>query len=49
MVKNAATMETNNAIMTANALKNMPAPVVGVKEITRVQKRVSVKEKTSMI
>jgi hypothetical protein len=49
MVKNAATMETNNAIMTANALKNMPAPVVGVKEITRVQKRVSVKEKVSSL
>jgi hypothetical protein len=42
--KNAATSEINQSIAFANAIKNMPQPVVGVKEITRVQKRVSIKE-----
>jgi predicted nucleic acid-binding Zn-ribbon protein len=44
LVTNTLTQETNQSIMTANMLKNMPQPVVSVKEITNIQKSVQVKE-----
>jgi DNA repair exonuclease SbcCD ATPase subunit len=42
-----ATQETNQAVATANSIKNMPAPIVSAVEMTKVQGRVKVKEKLS--
>lgn len=47
--KNAATSEINQTLAFTNALKSMPTPVVSVKEISKVQKRVSVKEQISRV
>lgn len=49
LAKNAATQETNNAIIFANAIKNMPRPVVGWAEGKRVRDAVEFKEKISRI
>lgn len=48
-VKNMAVEQTNNSLMMANALKNIPRPVVDVKEFTKVQNRVEMREKLSRI
>ena len=40
---------SQQALITANAIKNLPAPVLGVEEVTRVQRRISVREKTARI
>ena len=45
--KNAAVQETNQTLIFANALKAMPQPVVSVKEITKVQKRITAKERVT--
>lgn len=45
--KNAATSEINQTLAFTNALKSMPTPVVSVKEITKTQRRVVVKEQIS--
>lgn len=44
-----ATSEANAALITANAFKNLPAPVISAVEMTRVQNRVKVKEKLSTL
>jgi len=49
IVTSALTQETNTSIIQANAMKNMPVPEVSVQEITRVQKRIKIKEKTSTL
>lgn len=49
IVTGALTQETNSAVIQANAIKNMPTPEVSVKEITKVQKRVKVKENISTL
>lgn len=36
---------SQQALMTANMLKNMPAPIVSVKEVTKVQNRIQAREK----
>lgn len=41
------TNNINQSLATSNAIKNMPTPEVSVKEITKVQKRVSVKQNIS--
>lgn len=46
---NQATSEVNNSLALMNAIKNMPAPVVGVKEITKKQNSVQVKENISRL
>lgn len=43
-VTNSNMQSSRDAMIMANALKNLPAPIVGVREITAVQKRVQVKE-----
>lgn len=43
-VVNQATADTQQSLIFANALKNLPQPVVGVKEITTKMKAVQVKE-----
>lgn len=48
-VTNQSTASANNALITANALKNMPVPVISVKEVTTVQDRVRVKESVSTL
>lgn len=48
-VINRQTESSNQALMMANALKNLPAPVVGVREITRVQNNVKVRERATKI
>lgn len=40
---------SRQALITANMLKNLPAPVVSVTDINRVQKSVAVKEKVSRL
>jgi hypothetical protein len=47
MVARAATNEANQQLSLINAIKMMPAPVVGVKEITKAQNRVRIKETIS--
>lgn len=47
LVANSITQPINQQLEIANIMKNMPAPVVSVKEINRVQKSVRVKEKIS--
>lgn len=49
LVTNAAVTETNNSLILSNAIKNLPAPVVGVREFAKVEKRVQVKETTSRL
>lgn len=44
-----STSETNQAVITANALKQMPSPVVSVVDINRGQKKVKVKQSLSKI
>lgn len=44
-----ATADVNNSLIVANALRNMPVPVVSVKEITKSQKRITVKEAISTL
>lgn len=46
-VARATTNEANQQLSLINAIKMMPAPVVGVKEITKAQNRVRVKETIS--
>lgn len=46
-VARSATNEANQQLSLINAIKMMPAPVVGVKEITKAQNRVRVKETIS--
>ncbi len=48
-VANQNTLSTNNSSIIANALKNLPTPEVSVKEITRTQNRVNVKERISTL
>lgn len=43
----AATQNINQALATSNAIKRMPRPVVGVKEIARVMQAVEVKQNVS--
>ena len=40
---------SQQALITANAIKNLPPPVVGVEEITSTQKRIQVRERTARI
>lgn len=48
-VTNVNTQQSQQAMMYKNALKNMPAPEVSVKQITRVQNQVRVKENLSRV
>lgn len=47
IVTAASTREINQQAITANMIKNMPAPVVGVKEFNKVARRVTVKENST--
>lgn len=49
LVTNTATSQTDSNLLFANAIKNIPAPEVSVKEFTRVQNRVRVKENISRV
>jgi uncharacterized protein YoxC len=49
LVTNSMTADVNQQIMMANLMKHMPAPEVSVKEVTRLQNRVKVKEKSTKI
>jgi predicted nucleic acid-binding Zn-ribbon protein len=44
LVTSSSVLSTDQAVMTANAYKNMPRPVVSVVEITKAQERVEAKE-----
>lgn len=46
-VTNTNTFDANQSLMMMNAIKMLPPPVVGVREITRVQNQVQVKEAIS--
>lgn len=46
-VANSNFNQSQQAFLLANMIKNLPAPVVGVVDITRVQKRVEAKEQVS--
>lgn len=46
-VANTNMQASQQALIMANAFKNMPAPIVGVVDITRVQKRIAAKEKVT--
>lgn len=46
VVTSAQTQDTNQSLAVMNMIKKMPAPVVGVKEITRLQNKIAVKERT---
>lgn len=46
---NRAIDTSQQALIMANAFKNLPAPVVGVREITRAQNTISVREKAASI
>lgn len=48
-VTNQNISSTQQALITANAFKNMPSPVVGVVEITKMQNRVQTREKLSRL
>lgn len=48
-VTNRSIADTNNSLITANAFKNMPRPVVDVVQITREQNKVEVKQKVSTL
>jgi hypothetical protein len=43
-VANKSTSDSNNALITANALRSIPTPIVSVKEITLAQNRINVKQ-----
>lgn len=47
LVTNSISTPINQQLELANIVKNMPAPVVGVKEVTKMQNRVRVKEQAS--
>lgn len=47
LVTNSISQPINQQLELANIVKNMPAPVVGVKEVTKMQNRVRVKEQAS--
>jgi hypothetical protein len=47
LVTNSISTPINQQLEIANIVKNMPAPVVGVKEVTKMQNRVRVKEQAS--
>ena len=46
-VANSNSLQSQQSLIMANAIKNLPAPVVGVVEITKMQNRVSAKEKVT--
>lgn len=48
-VTNRSIDSSQQALIMANAFKNLPAPVVGVREITSVQNRIGVREKAARI
>lgn len=48
-VTNRSIDTSQQALIMANALRNLPAPVIGVREITQVQNRIFVREKASKI
>jgi hypothetical protein len=47
LVTNTATAPINTSLMISNAISRMPAPVVGVKQIAKVQREVQVKQNIS--
>lgn len=47
LVSNSITQPVNQQLDIANILKNMPAPVLSVKEVTKIQDRIKVKENLS--
>lgn len=47
LVNGSVSMEINQSLLMANAIKNMPIPELSVKEVTKVQRRISVKERVS--
>jgi hypothetical protein len=49
LVTNAAVAEANQSLITANALRDLPAPEISVVEVTKIQKRVAVKERVSRL
>ena len=49
LVTNVSTNAINQQMIIANALKNLPPPVVGIVELNRVQKRVDIKQSTAKI
>lgn len=48
-VTNQNTSGAQQALIMANALKNLPTPVISVKEVTQVQNRIRVKENVSRL
>ena len=46
-VTNTATADSQSALLIANTIAKLPPPIVDVKEVTRVQKRIQVKEALS--
>lgn len=48
-VTNQNTSVAQQALIMANALKNLPTPVISVKEVTQVQNRIRVKENVSRL
>jgi len=44
-----ATADVNNSLIVANALRNMPVPVVSVQEITKTQRRIATKQRVSTL
>jgi hypothetical protein len=49
LVANTSTASMNESLALMNAIKNMPAPVVSVKEVSRVQGRVRTKQNISRL
>jgi hypothetical protein len=47
LLKNSLSQSTDQALIMANAMKNMPRPVVSVKDISKAQSRIEVREQTS--
>ena len=41
---NTQTMETNHAVITANAMKRMPQPIVGIEQFVREEARLKTKQ-----
>lgn len=48
-VANQSTASVNQALIMANALKALPRPIVGVEEITRLQRRIDARENISTL
>lgn len=48
-VANQNTASAQQALITANVIKNMPQPVLGVEEVTRVQRRIEAREKVGKL